>query len=452
MKRRVARCLWENVARRAATVGQSRAALARRALSSSPSPAAGLPMVKVHVIAHRGASGRMPDHTLETYQAAFETGADWIELDAHSTLDGHLVVNHDIELGETTDIEDWEWAAARRTRTLAPCNDGESDVMEGWMVSDFTLEELKRLRVRMRHASRSQEFNLLYQIPTVTETCERIQSLVDGIKASSTRTWTKEAWLEARNDYVVAHGKARGNLNVGLYIETKRPAWYRSLGEFSPPSVVSLCALSTLPRFNPLPLQTLQIPPPKKTHRDTHRASSTGTHAGLPLEEKLVATIEESSFDGPIIIQSFEEDSLRRIRALKPEWDTVMLLTQEAVDGRVADGTWGAYLDTLAESGCSGIGPSKVSIIPDPTSPPTSSVVVDEAHKRNLFVHPYTFKSDVLHLDQVYGGNALFEFSRFFDLGVDGVFADFPGHGVFAREVYNRARKQGHELSFQFDR
>ena len=137
--------------------------------TTSNSPAVAPSLCKVDVIAHRGASGRMPDHTLETYKAAFETGADWIELDAHSTLDGELVVNHDIELAETTDIEEWAWADTYRTRTIAPCFDGETHVMEGYMVSDFTLEQLKKLRVKMRHVERSQEFNLQFQIPTVLE-------------------------------------------------------------------------------------------------------------------------------------------------------------------------------------------------------------------------------------------------------------------------------------------
>lgn len=57
-----------------------------------------VPPVKVHVIAHRGASGNYPDHTLESYRAAFLEGADWIEIDVQCTADGHLVVNHDVDL------------------------------------------------------------------------------------------------------------------------------------------------------------------------------------------------------------------------------------------------------------------------------------------------------------------------------------------------------------------
>ena len=75
---------------------------------------------KVDVIAHRGASGHMPDHTLASYRLAFESGADWIELDAHATKDGTLVVNHDVELSETTDVADWDWAKPYRRRCRAP--------------------------------------------------------------------------------------------------------------------------------------------------------------------------------------------------------------------------------------------------------------------------------------------------------------------------------------------
>jgi glycerophosphoryl diester phosphodiesterase len=368
----------------------------KKTLKRSESFPKALPLAKVDVIAHRGASGNMPDHTLETYIAAFETGADWIELDAHCTLDGELVINHDIELGETTDVADWAWAAPLRTRTDAPCYDGEPQVMEGWMVSDFTLAQLKKLRVKMRHQNRSQEFNLKYSIPTVEETCNLLQGMIDSIRGQQSHVWEKDEWLEARNDYVLKHGFSRGNLNCGLYIETKRPSWYRSMG--------------------------------------------------LPLEEKLVACVENSNFKGPVIIQSFEEDSLQRIEDIKSEWSTVKLMTFEDVDELMKiDGALDEYLKHLRFLGIDGIGPSKLSIIPDASNPPNRSILIDTAHHNNLFVHPYTFKSDVTHLDRVYGGNASQEFGRFFELGVDGVFADFPGHAVFARELYNRARLRGEQ-------
>ena len=151
----------------------------RRASVSSKSP------LKCKVIAHRGASGRLPDHTLAGYEAAFNTGCDFIEIDAHATADGELVANHDIELSETTDVSEWAWARDRNTRVVAKCYDGEEDQMEGWMIPDFTLEELKRLRVKMRSSGRDQQYNLKFSIPTVAETCELVQKLVDDIKRTS---------------------------------------------------------------------------------------------------------------------------------------------------------------------------------------------------------------------------------------------------------------------------
>ena len=65
-----------------------------------------------------------------------------------------------------------------------------------------------------------------------------------------------------------------------------------------------------------------------------------------------------------------------------------------------------------------------------------SSPVIEMAHKHGLAVHPYTFRSDVSQLPYTYFGNASAEYSRFFELGVDGVFSDFPSHARHARHLY----------------
>lgn len=156
--------------------------------------------------------------------------------------------------------------------------------------------------------------------------------------------------------------------------------------------------------------------------------------------------LESSTFKGPIIIQSFELDSLKRIRQMKPEWKTVKLLTRDELDYYAYADKLPAFYEMLAET-CDGIGPNKLSIIPNPEDPPEESAVIDTAHEYDLFVHPYTFRSDVRHLHRVYGGNATQEFAEFFKLGVDAVFTDFPDHGVYARESCNYLRRQGVEYS-----
>lgn len=97
------------------------------------------------VIGHRGASGHRPEHTALAYQLAWRSGADSVEPDVVCTRDGILVCRHDLDLAPTTDVASRpEFAHKRRTMEV----DGE--VVDGWFVQDFLLEELKELRARER--------------------------------------------------------------------------------------------------------------------------------------------------------------------------------------------------------------------------------------------------------------------------------------------------------------
>ena len=82
------------------------------------------------VIAHRGASGYLPEHTLAAYELAVRMGADYIEPDLQLTSDGQLVAMHDTTLTRTTNV-----------RSLFAARNG------GYRVSDFTLAEIKTLTV-----------------------------------------------------------------------------------------------------------------------------------------------------------------------------------------------------------------------------------------------------------------------------------------------------------------
>src|SRR5579884_2910646 len=70
------------------------------------------------VIAHRGASGYAPEHTLAAYIIAIEQGADYIEPDLVSTRDGVLIARHENEIGGTTDVAQRPEFAGRRTRKV----------------------------------------------------------------------------------------------------------------------------------------------------------------------------------------------------------------------------------------------------------------------------------------------------------------------------------------------
>src|ERR1035438_10755552 len=99
------------------------------------------PPSRILVIAHRGASGERPEHTLGSYGLAIEEGADFIEPDLVMTRDGVLIARHENEIGNTTDVAAHPEFAARRRNQLI---DGES--MTGWVTQGFSLPGIKKPR------------------------------------------------------------------------------------------------------------------------------------------------------------------------------------------------------------------------------------------------------------------------------------------------------------------
>src|SRR5215210_8950140 len=104
------------------------------------------------VIAHRGASGHRPEHTLAAYSLAIDMGADFIEPDLVSTKDSVLVARHENEIGGTTDVAE-KFPDRRATRTI----DGTR--VTGWFTEDFTFAELRTLRAKERLPFRSHAYD-----------------------------------------------------------------------------------------------------------------------------------------------------------------------------------------------------------------------------------------------------------------------------------------------------
>ncbi len=97
------------------------------------------------MIAHRGASGYRPEHTAAAYVLAISQGADAVEPDLVPTKDGVLVVRHENEISETTDVARHpEFADLRATKSI----DGVE--LTGWFTEDFTWAQLSTLRSRER--------------------------------------------------------------------------------------------------------------------------------------------------------------------------------------------------------------------------------------------------------------------------------------------------------------
>lgn len=187
------------------------------------------------VIAHRGASGHRPEHTLEGYALAIAMGTDYIEPDLVSTKDGVLVARHENEIGGTTDVA--TKFADRKSRKVV-----DGDTISGWFTEDFTLAELRTLRARERLSFRSHAYDGQFSIPTFDE----VLALADSA------------------------GRRRGRV-VGVYPETKHPTYFREIGLPLEERLVSTLKSHGLDRRDaPVFIQSFEVGNLRALRRQTH--------------------------------------------------------------------------------------------------------------------------------------------------------------------------------------
>ncbi|MDZ8069057.1 MAG: glycerophosphodiester phosphodiesterase [Nostoc sp. DedQUE08] len=181
------------------------------------------------IIAHRGASGYRPEHTLAAYELAIALGADYIEPDLVSTKDGILIARHENEISETTDIAiHTEFAHLQTTKII----DGESKT--GWFTEDFTLTELKTLLAKERIPqlrSQNTTYDGLLEIPT-------LQEIINLVKVKSGEI----------------------NRTIGIYPETKHPTYFQSIGlALEPPLLATLTANGYQGANAPVFIQSFEV-------------------------------------------------------------------------------------------------------------------------------------------------------------------------------------------------
>ena len=352
--------------------------------------------MKPLVIGHRGASGYLPEHTLASYKKAIEMGADFIEPDLVVTKDGELVARHEPNITATTDVSTRpEFASRKKTRMV----DGVAET--GWFVTDFTLADLRTLYAKQANPVRDQSFNKQFPVPTFRE-------ILELAKTESART----------------------GRTIGVYPETKHPTYH--------------------------------------------------VDAGLPIEPRLLKILAEYGYtkkDSPVVIQSFEVQNLKDLRKLT-NVRLVQLIDGDGVDaqGKVTlvapfDKPYDfavrkdprTFPDLLTPKGLAeiksyadGIGPWKPYLrsakqVLGPDGKPKDlngdgkitdadrvllapTDVVKNAHAAGLFVHAFTFRNEKELLVSDYKGDPKVEYAVFYELGVDGLFSDFPDTALAARE------------------
>ena len=150
----------------------------------------GLPTTSPLNIAHRGSSGMLPENTRESFVLAIDQGADMIEVDLCVTKDLQLVTLHESWFGATTNAE--EVFPEERKNTYFVQGRSITD----FFTVDFTLEELKEIRVRQRMSYRDPNYNDDFMVATVEELIQTVQS---------------------------------SNRTVGMMLELKDPSWVNRL-------------------------------------------------------------------------------------------------------------------------------------------------------------------------------------------------------------------------------
>ncbi len=356
------------------------------------------------VTGHRGASGYRPEHTIEAYTLAIDQGADLIEPDLVATKDGVLIARHEPMLSGTTDVASRpEFASRKSTKNVdgVPTTD--------FFASDFTLAEIKTLRAVQSFAERDQRYNGQFQIPTFDEVLALAQT----------------------------KGREKGR-TIGVYPETKHPTFHQDLN--------------------------------------------------LALEDRLLAALTKvgwNNAEAPVFIQSFEQANLKSLRT-KTKVRLIQLV--DADDVNVATGAitfaapydrpydWtragrtGTFGDLLTPTGldeiktyADGVAPWKRYIVTvkatldaqgkprdmngdgvvndaDFTAVPNTTLST-EVKKRGLLLHTWTFRNEPRRLALTYANDPAKELAQFFQLGVNGLFSDFPDTAVTARDAYWAARK-----------
>ena len=352
------------------------------------------------VVAHRGASGLLPEETLEAYARAIELGADMIEMDLVSTKDGVLITRHDPNLAISTDVAKHpEFAARKKTVQV----DGETQT--GWFSNDFTLAEIKRLGAISTDAERPQQFNGQYKVPT-------FQEVIDLAKAKSRET----------------------GRTIGIYPETKNPTYFRDLGlPMEDKLIAMLEAAGWNSRGAPVLVQSFE-------------PGSLKYMKSKGLKTRLVQLIDGDGIDMATGKMTYAVPVDRPYEWTKAgdrrNFDVMVTPAGLAEIKTYADaiGPWKRYIVSI--KGTVGADGKPVDVNRDgkvndaDTTSMAPTNLVAEAHKVGLLVHPFTFRNESRRLASDYKGDGTNEYLAFYRLGVDGVFTDFTDTALAARRTW----------------
>ncbi|CAN6470192.1 unnamed protein product [Victoria cruziana] len=310
-------------------------------------------------IAHRGSNGELPEETTAAYMRAIDEGADFIETDILATRDGALICFHDVYLDDLTDvIQHKEFADRKRTYEV------QGDYTTGFFTVDFTLEEIKTLRVNQRYKFRDQSYNGKFPILTFEEYI--------AIALDAPRT-------------------------VGIYPEIKNPVFINEHVKWADGK-----------RFEDKFIETLQ----KYGYKGEYLS-----------ENWLSQPIFIQSFAPTSLIYVSNLTDSPKIFLI----DDVDVPTQDT-NQSYSDITSDAYFDYIKQYvvGIGPWKDTVAPPINNHLS--TATDLVAKAHAHDLQVHPYTYRNEFMFLHFNFHQDPFAEYDYWINkIGIDGLFTDFAG-------------------------
>ena len=348
------------------------------------------------IAAHRGASGYLPEQTVEAYAMAITQGADAIEPDVVSTKDGILIARHDPNLAYSTDVAlHPEFASRKRTLSV------DGDTQEGWFAGDFTLAEIKTLGGIATDAERPQQFNGKYKIATV-------QEVIDMIKKSG-RT-------------------------ISLYPETKNPSFHRAQGlPLEDKLLALLSAAGWSGKDAPVFVQSFEPGSLKYMRSKGSTLKMIQLIDADDVDLKTGALTYAAPYDRPYDWKLAGDTRLfsamvtpAGLAEIKTYADGIGPWKRYIVSVKGTVGADGKIMDVNNDG--------KVNEADTTTIAP--STLIEQAHKAGLVVHAYTFRNEKRRLAVDYKGDPKLEYKQYYALGLDGLFTDFADTALTARSEF----------------
>ncbi|MFG6094838.1 glycerophosphodiester phosphodiesterase family protein [Leptothoe sp. ISB3NOV94-8A] len=366
------------------------------------------------VIGHRGASGDFPEHTLAAYRAAIAAGADFIEPDLVTTSDGVLIARHEPLLDDTTNVAEVFGPERMATKLL----DGVE--ITGYFAEDFTLEEIKQLRVVQSRDFRDPAFDGLFEIPTFEDVIELVQAV-----------------------------EAETGVQVGIYPETKHPTFFDQQGLSLEEPLIETLQRTGFTDPNRIFIQSFEF---QNLIELQGQLDAEGL-GDIPLVQLYGNTLPDApvdnSFSAPYDIR-FNVEQGNDLEAIYGADFLAAVENPLSSTTVYSDLDSAEFLQVISEQYAEGAGPWKNNIlirealetpvdgngdgVAEITTRLTGEVTsfIDDAHGADLQVHPYTLRDEERFLTLNPDGTPQTpeqEFQQLVDIGADGFFTDFPRTG-----------------------